>query len=103
MIGAFPLLQQSGSNNPQRPVRIASGQRVHNTKEVAGKAVANFFTPLSKKEPEHMSWRIVSDSLLIGRHSVTAATQAAKAVTTRRKIAAFDFVRWRTGALSQPA
>jgi bifunctional polynucleotide phosphatase/kinase len=55
-----------------------------------GKAVANFFTPLSKKEPEKMSWRIVKDSLLIGRYTASAVRSAA---TGRTKIAAFDFVR----------
>jgi hypothetical protein len=53
------------------------------------KAVANFFTPLSKKEPEKMSWRIVKDSLLVGRYATSAARPAAKGKT---KIAAFDFV-----------
>jgi hypothetical protein len=52
------------------------------------KAVANFFTPLSKKEPEKMIWRIVKDSLLVGRYA--AAAPAAK--MGKRKVAAFDFV-----------
>jgi hypothetical protein len=54
------------------------------------KAVANFFTPLSKKEPEKMSWRIVKDSLLVGRYATSATRSAAKG---KIKIAAFDFVR----------
>ncbi|KAF2184429.1 PNK3P-domain-containing protein [Zopfia rhizophila CBS 207.26] len=54
------------------------------------KAVANFFTPVSKKEPERMSWRIVNDSLLIGRYHASAALQPAKSAI-KRKIAAFDF------------
>ncbi|KAF2018169.1 PNK3P-domain-containing protein [Aaosphaeria arxii CBS 175.79] len=52
------------------------------------KAVANFFTPASKKEPEKMTWRIVNESLLIGRYNA-AAQLIPKA--GRRKIAAFDF------------
>ncbi|KAL5120563.1 DNA kinase/phosphatase Pnk1 [Pleosporales sp. CAS-2024a] len=52
------------------------------------KAVANFFTPLSKKEPEKMTWRIVKDSLLVGRYA-TAATKAR--TDSRTRIAAFDF------------
>lgn len=41
-----------------------------------------------------MIWRVVNDSLLVGRYGVAAAatTQAAQS-TKRRKIAAFDFVR----------
>jgi bifunctional polynucleotide phosphatase/kinase len=58
--------------------------------QTPGKAVANFFTPLSKKEPEKMTWRIVKDSLLIGRYAASNVPSAAKG---RTKIAAFDFVR----------
>jgi bifunctional polynucleotide phosphatase/kinase len=39
-----------------------------------------------------MSWRIVNDSLLIGRYGAPAATQTI-APFKKRKIAAFDFVR----------
>lgn len=39
-----------------------------------------------------MVWRVVNDSLLIGRHNITTATQLAKSVNGRRKIAAFDLV-----------
>ncbi|KAF2441653.1 PNK3P-domain-containing protein [Karstenula rhodostoma CBS 690.94] len=53
------------------------------------KAVANFFTPLSKKEPDQMAWRVVNDSLLIGRYR--AAAHLPKATNAKRKIAAFDF------------
>jgi len=55
----------------------------------SGKAVANFFTPLSKKEPEKMTWRIVNNSLLTGRYSASTAQPASQG---KRKIAAFDFV-----------
>jgi hypothetical protein len=63
---------------------------------ITGKAVASFFTPLSKKEPEKMSWRIVKDSLLVGRYATSAGRPAAKDKT---KIAAFDLVRLHTKAL----
>lgn len=39
-----------------------------------------------------MSWRIVHNSLLIGRYGAPTTAQSAKSIT-RRKIAAFDFVR----------
>ncbi|OSS52154.1 hypothetical protein B5807_03827 [Epicoccum nigrum] len=60
-------------------------QQSHTT----NKAVASFFTPASKKEPEKMIWRTIKDSLLVGRYSNQAAAQATSMV--RRRIAAFDF------------
>ncbi|CAN9255151.1 unnamed protein product [Alternaria alternata] len=51
------------------------------------KAVANFFTPASKKEPEKMVWRIVKDSLLVGRFNLGAQS----ATQGKRRVAAFDF------------
>jgi bifunctional polynucleotide phosphatase/kinase len=65
-------------------------RRTHALIHSTGKAVANFFTPLSKKEPEKMTWRVVKDSLLIGRYAALNARSAAKG---RIKIAAFDLVR----------
>ncbi|RYN23509.1 hypothetical protein AA0113_g12232 [Alternaria arborescens] len=51
------------------------------------KAVANFFTPASKKEPEKMVWRIVKDSLLVGRFNLGAQS----ATQGKRRVAVFDF------------
>jgi bifunctional polynucleotide phosphatase/kinase len=67
-----------------------TASRTHALIQTIGKAVANFFTPLSKKEPEKMTWRIVKDSLLTGRY---AASNAQSAANGRTKIAAFDLVR----------
>ncbi|KAF2692285.1 PNK3P-domain-containing protein [Lentithecium fluviatile CBS 122367] len=53
------------------------------------KAVASFFTPLSKKEPEQMTWRTVHDTLLIGRHTPPSAASVAQ-TRAKQKIAAFD-------------
>jgi bifunctional polynucleotide phosphatase/kinase len=61
--------------------------------KLLGKAIANFFTPASKKEPEKMSWRIVNNSLLIGRYGVSAAAKSTTSIKSKQKIAAFDFVR----------
>ena len=63
------------------------------TKTGIDKAVANFFTPLSKKEPDQMTWRIVNDSLLVGRYK--AATRLPRTPQTKQRIAAFDFVSGR--------
>ncbi|KAF1358366.1 PNK3P-domain-containing protein [Lizonia empirigonia] len=60
-------------------------QQSHTT----NKAVASFFTPASKKEPEKMSWRVVKDSILVGRYNFSATVQSA--IKVKRKIAAFDF------------
>lgn len=38
-----------------------------------------------------MSWRVVKDSLLVGRYNVSATAQSAS--KAKRRVAAFDFVR----------
>ncbi|KAL9119120.1 MAG: hypothetical protein Q9187_004323 [Circinaria calcarea] len=71
------------------------------------KAVASFFTPVSQKEPERVTWRVVESSLLVGRYSPSPAPKSTpesatateggegkekgEPVVKRRKIAAFDF------------
>ncbi|KAL2049079.1 hypothetical protein ABVK25_010675 [Lepraria finkii] len=52
------------------------------------KAVANFFTPASKKEPEKTAWAIINKGLLIARYN--PAKEANRPPVKRRKIAAFD-------------
>lgn len=39
-----------------------------------------------------MTWRVINDSLLIGRYSVKTAMQLAQNGKAERKIAIFDFV-----------
>ena len=78
--------QQSHTTSAQQLIR-----RLRWLTRVAGKAVASFFTPMSRKEPEKMTWRIVKDSLLVGRYNTSATVQSASKV--KRRIAAFDFVR----------
>ena len=51
--------------------------------------MASFFTPISKKEPEQLTWRVVNDSLLIGRYGEATAVQSA--TKKPRRVAAFDF------------
>lgn len=38
-----------------------------------------------------MSWRIVNETLLVGRYAAPAASKPARSI--KQKIAAFDFVR----------
>ncbi|EAT87754.1 hypothetical protein SNOG_05363 [Parastagonospora nodorum SN15] len=75
---------------PKRKQQSTTTSRVEEDSVELRKAVANFFTPLSKKEPEKMTWRIVQDSLLVGKY--VAATAAARTTATgRTRVAAFDF------------
>lgn len=56
------------------------------------KAVFNFFKPASQKEPDKITWRVVNDSLLIGKYNGSSAKSTQDGTTGKRKIAAFDFV-----------
>ncbi|CAA9964302.1 polynucleotide kinase3phosphatase [Pyrenophora teres f. maculata] len=80
-----PALSKRPSSSGKDVSPPPSKRRQQST--TTSKAVANFFTPVSKKEPEKMVWRIVKDSLLVGRFG----TAAAQSTTKRRRIAAFDF------------
>ena len=51
------------------------------------KAVANFFKPASKKEPEKVTFQVLHDTLLVARHENAITAARTKPV----KIAAFDF------------
>ena len=57
------------------------------------KAIANFFTPLSQKKPEQITWRIVNHSLLVGKYSPEESSgQHITGNVRKRRIAAFDLV-----------
>ena len=56
-----------------------------------GKAVASFFTPLSKKEPDQISWNIISSTLLVGRYK-PPHIDVKRVRAGKRKIVAFDLV-----------
>ncbi|KAF2797926.1 PNK3P-domain-containing protein [Melanomma pulvis-pyrius CBS 109.77] len=87
-LGKRPSSDNKGEVSPPPTKK----QRQQST--TTSKAVANFFTPASKKEPEKMSWRIINNSLLIGRYGASAAAQSAPSALSikgKRKIAAFDF------------
>jgi bifunctional polynucleotide phosphatase/kinase len=57
------------------------------------KALTNFFKPTSQKqkEPEKVTWRIINNSLLIGKYQESRSVTG-KENEQRQKIAAFDFV-----------
>lgn len=83
-----PGLGKRPSSNSKEVSPPPSKRRQQST--TTSKAVANFFTPLSKKEPEKMVWRIVKDSLLVGRYG--ASTAMLGTTKGKRKVAVFDFV-----------
>ncbi|QSS63654.1 polynucleotide kinase [Histoplasma capsulatum] len=53
------------------------------------KTVANFFTPVSQKKPEQVTWRTVNNSCIIGKYHQEQALEAVKS-GKKRRIAAFD-------------
>ncbi|KAF2461511.1 polynucleotide kinase 3 phosphatase-domain-containing protein [Lineolata rhizophorae] len=73
-----------------RAISPPASKRLKQQSTTTQKAVANFFTPASKKEPEKLTWHVVDQSLLVGRYK-TSETSAPSAGMKRRKIAAFDF------------
>ncbi|CAO2658788.1 Nn.00g065110.m01.CDS01 [Neocucurbitaria sp. VM-36] len=82
-----PELGKRPSENSKDVSPPPSKRRQQST--TTSKAVASFFTPISKKEPEKMTWRIVKESLLVGRYGASTATSSI--TSGRRKVAAFDF------------
>ncbi|KAI9831427.1 MAG: hypothetical protein M1819_005026 [Sarea resinae] len=54
-------------------------------------AVAKFFTPASKKDPDPITWRIVDNSLLIGRYAPASSEGPSPPAPKVIRIAAFDF------------
>lgn len=56
------------------------------------KAVSQFFTPVSKKEPEQVTWRIINESLLFASHEPNLDLKNNTPPEKRRRIAAFDLV-----------
>jgi bifunctional polynucleotide phosphatase/kinase len=52
-------------------------------------AVSSFFTPASQKKPEKITWRIVKNSLVVGRY---AKETDRKEGSEKPKVAAFDLV-----------
>ncbi|OAT06353.1 polynucleotide kinase [Blastomyces gilchristii SLH14081] len=52
-------------------------------------SAANFFTPLSQKKPEQVTWRTVRNSCIIGKYHQELSREAVKS-GVKRHIAAFD-------------
>lgn len=56
----------------------------------ADKAVSTFFTPLSQKEPDPITWRIVNNSLVVGKYNIAPDERRD---SQKKRVAAFDLVR----------
>ena len=67
-------------------IRIPGRRLTYNCQ---GATVANFFKPLSAKDPERVSWRILNKSLLVAKYD----NKSIPAYSTPRKVASFDLVR----------
>ncbi|EAW11171.1 putative DNA 3'-phosphatase Tpp1 [Aspergillus clavatus NRRL 1] len=78
-----------GSKRAISPTRAISPPPIRRKVEssVTKKSVATFFTPLSQKKPEKITWRIVY-SLVIGKYSPDSEPPRAK--KEMAKVAAFD-------------
>ena len=59
-------------------------------------AASSFFTPLSQKKPDPVTWRIVNNTLVVGKHSGEAGKPSSTS-TEKKKIAAFDLVSCLSG------
>lgn len=55
---------------------------------VTKRTVASFFTPTSQKKPEKITWRVVNNSLVIGKYTTGPGEQPAR--REKAKVAAFD-------------
>lgn len=55
---------------------------------ITGKAVTSFFKPASQREPEKITWRIVNQSLIVGKY--TDSKTPSQKLQIPVKVAAFD-------------
>ncbi|OJD33593.1 polynucleotide kinase 3 phosphatase [Diplodia corticola] len=85
---APPLKRVRTEDGPVSPPAVKRRQPSATT----NKAVADFFKPSSQKPKpaEKISWAVVKDSLLVGKHQAADAIPATEAAQPR-KIAIFDF------------
>ncbi|KAL4808536.1 polynucleotide kinase 3 phosphatase-domain-containing protein [Aspergillus unguis] len=79
-------LKRAASPKPISPPPIKRKVEAPVKKTVA----ASFFAPASQKKPEPITWRIVNNSLIVGRFSPEPASDRQKS-SSKPRIAAFDF------------
>lgn len=59
--------------------------------ELPEKTVAAFFTPTSKKKPEPITWRVIDNSLVVGKYAHPEERRRPPS-SGKQKVAAFDLV-----------
>ncbi|KAJ5625954.1 hypothetical protein N7510_002263 [Penicillium lagena] len=84
-------MAEGGVKRAASPTRAISPPPVRRKVEstVTKKSMSSFFTPTSQKKPEPIIWRIVRNSLAIGKYTPDGKT-AQPPAAGQRKIAAFD-------------
>ncbi|KAL3463222.1 polynucleotide kinase 3 phosphatase-domain-containing protein [Aspergillus heterothallicus] len=80
------LKRAASPNRPISPPPLKRKVEATVKKTVA----ASFFTPASKKKPNPIMWRLVNNSLVVGKYS-PESTSDQKSRSGKPKIAAFDF------------
>jgi bifunctional polynucleotide phosphatase/kinase len=53
------------------------------------KSAANFFTPVSQKKPDPITWRVIGTSVVIGKQTTG---KTCPSTDKQRRIAGFDLV-----------
>ncbi|OJJ02937.1 hypothetical protein ASPVEDRAFT_42469 [Aspergillus versicolor CBS 583.65] len=84
MAGGGPV-KRAASPKPISPPPIR--RKVDST--VKKTVATSFFTPASKKKPEPITWRIVNNSLIVGKFSPESSQE--RKASDKPRIAAFDF------------
>ncbi|EYE99471.1 putative DNA 3'-phosphatase Tpp1 [Aspergillus ruber CBS 135680] len=69
------------------PLKRTAAATTKTKTTVTKKSAANFFTPVSQKKPDSLAWRIVNNTLIIGKYS---GQQQEPSAEKKQKIAAFD-------------
>lgn len=73
---------------------VAPKRKVRSTTTKAG--VADFFKPVSEKEPEKITWKLVANTLVVGKYLNTTVADEGSSSTpaqlNRKRIAGFDLV-----------
>ncbi|KAB8070236.1 polynucleotide kinase 3 phosphatase-domain-containing protein [Aspergillus leporis] len=82
-------MASSGAKRPASPTRAISPPPVKRKIEstLTKKSVSSFFTPTSQKKPEQIAWRIVNNSLVVGKY---AKESDYKQTAEKPRVAAFD-------------
>lgn len=97
-----PNLQLARMSADTRKRKLVAGEVVSSKRKVQSTAtkaeVANFFKPSSEREPEKTTWRLVANTLLVGKYLGGTKTDEESSSAPvqlnrkKKKIAGFDLV-----------